>query len=61
MANTLKMYLLRSIKELRHLPVEELLEGRYQKFRRMGLFENKGPAVGGEAGDNGLPGPLPGP
>jgi acetyl-CoA carboxylase alpha subunit len=55
------MYLLRSIKELRHVPVEELLEGRYQKFRRMGLFETKGAADGGAAGDNGLPGPSAGP
>jgi acetyl-CoA carboxylase carboxyl transferase subunit alpha len=60
MANTLKMYLLRSIKELRHAPVEELLEGRYQKFRRMGLFETRA-AAGGAAGDNGVSGPLPGP
>src|SRR5437763_1667902 len=36
MANTLKTYLLRQLRELRQLPVEELLEQRYQKFRRMG-------------------------
>jgi acetyl-CoA carboxylase carboxyl transferase subunit alpha len=38
-ANTLKTYLLRYLRDLRHFPVEALLEGRYQKFRRMGVFE----------------------
>jgi acetyl-CoA carboxylase carboxyl transferase subunit alpha len=38
-ANTLKSYLLRYLRELRHLPVEDLLEARYRKFRRMGVFE----------------------
>ena len=48
MANTLKGYLLRYLKELRSLPTADLLEGRYQKFRRMGVFtaaENAGPAT----------------
>jgi acetyl-CoA carboxylase carboxyl transferase subunit alpha len=39
MGNTLKTYLLRYLRELRNLPVEELLEQRYQKFRRMGIFD----------------------
>jgi acetyl-CoA carboxylase carboxyl transferase subunit alpha len=39
MANTLKTYLLRYLRELTPLAIEELLEGRYQKFRRMGFFE----------------------
>ena len=39
MGNTLKLYLLRYLRELRNLPVEELLEQRYQKFRRMGVFD----------------------
>jgi acetyl-CoA carboxylase carboxyl transferase subunit alpha len=39
MANTLKAYLLRCLRELRHVPVEDLLEARYQKFRRMGEFD----------------------
>jgi len=38
-ANTLKTYLLRYIREVRHVPAADLLEGRYQKFRRMGVFE----------------------
>jgi acetyl-CoA carboxylase carboxyl transferase subunit alpha len=39
MANTLKTYLLRYLRELTPLAVEDLLEGRYQKFRRIGFFE----------------------
>jgi acetyl-CoA carboxylase carboxyl transferase subunit alpha len=38
MANTLKSYLFRYLRELRGLPGEELLEQRYQKFRRLGVF-----------------------
>jgi acetyl-CoA carboxylase carboxyl transferase subunit alpha len=38
MANTLKGFLLRYLRELRGVPAEALLEGRYQKFRRMGVF-----------------------
>lgn len=41
MANTLKTYLLRYLRELRGIPTEELLEQRYQKFRRMGVFEEE--------------------
>jgi acetyl-CoA carboxylase carboxyl transferase subunit alpha len=39
MANTLKAYLLRYLRELRTVPVEDLLERRYQKFRKMGVFD----------------------
>ena len=39
MGNTLKAYLLRYLRELTQTPLEELLEQRYQKFRRMGVFE----------------------
>src|SRR3989442_16011130 len=39
MANTLKTYLLRYLRELRALPLPDLLEQRYQKFRRMGVFD----------------------
>ena len=39
MATTVKSCLLRYLRELRHVPVEDLLEARYQKFRRMGVFE----------------------
>ena len=39
MAGTLKTYLLRYLRELRQIPPEDLLEQRYQKFRRMGIFD----------------------
>jgi acetyl-CoA carboxylase carboxyl transferase subunit alpha len=38
MANTLKSYLVKCIRELRQLHPDELLEGRYQKFRKMGVY-----------------------
>ena len=40
MANTLKTFLLRYLRELRGLPIEELLEHRYRRFRRLGVFED---------------------
>jgi acetyl-CoA carboxylase carboxyl transferase subunit alpha len=45
MAATLRAHLLRYLRDLRALPPEELLEQRYQKFRRMGVFLD-GPTVG---------------
>ncbi|MGE3806383.1 MAG: acetyl-CoA carboxylase carboxyltransferase subunit alpha [Gemmataceae bacterium] len=45
MANTLRTYLLRYLRELRGLTPEELLEQRYQKFRRMGVYETAGAAA----------------
>ncbi len=39
MAATLKGVLARAFSRLRQLPLDELLEQRYQKFRRMGVFE----------------------
>lgn len=38
MSNTLKTYLLRYLRELRAIPIVELLEKRYKKFREMGVF-----------------------
>jgi len=38
MATQLKMHLRNYIRELVALPVDELVEQRYQKFRRMGVF-----------------------
>src|SRR5262249_43507305 len=46
MANTLKMYLVRYLREPPPLPVEDLLEGPYQKFRGMGVFEAAPPPDG---------------
>ena len=39
MATTLKGFLVKAFERLNRVPVEELLEQRYQKFRRMGVFE----------------------
>src|SRR6185295_18998709 len=41
MANTLKLYLLRYLRDLRNVQRDELLEKRYQKFRRMGVFHDR--------------------
>ena len=38
MAGRLKLYLLRCLKELTDKPIPQLVEERYQKFRRMGVF-----------------------
>jgi len=37
-AMRVKQYLTRSLRELLELPVDSLLDGRYEKFRRMGVF-----------------------
>jgi acetyl-CoA carboxylase carboxyl transferase subunit alpha len=52
MANMLKSYLLRYLRELRHLSDEELLEQRYQKFRRIGVFVEEAAAEGGRFGES---------
>jgi acetyl-CoA carboxylase carboxyl transferase subunit alpha len=39
MATTLKGFLVKAFERLNRVPAEELLEQRYQKFRRMGVFE----------------------
>ena len=38
MANTLRSYLLRYLKEVRDVPMDTLLNDRYEKFRKMGVF-----------------------
>jgi acetyl-CoA carboxylase carboxyl transferase subunit alpha len=40
MANILKKYLLRYLRQLISIPIEDLLEQRYQKFRVMGVYED---------------------
>jgi acetyl-CoA carboxylase carboxyl transferase subunit alpha len=45
MGNTLKGYLLRYLRELRPLSAVELLESRYQKFRKMGVFDVAAPSA----------------
>ena len=45
MAARLKMYLVRTLRELLAQPIDQLLENRYQKFRRMGVvLDNAVPA-----------------
>jgi acetyl-CoA carboxylase carboxyl transferase subunit alpha len=44
MANILKKYLLRYLRQVNTIPIDDLLEQRYQKFRRMGVFEEGSPA-----------------
>lgn len=39
MASTLKGFVVKAFEQLRQIPADELLEQRYQKFRRMGVFE----------------------
>jgi acetyl-CoA carboxylase carboxyl transferase subunit alpha len=38
MANRLKMYLIKTLRELEGRPVDQLVQDRYEKFRRMGVF-----------------------
>jgi acetyl-CoA carboxylase carboxyl transferase subunit alpha len=38
MANRLKFYLRNALRELTAMPRDQLVESRYQKFRRMGIF-----------------------
>ncbi len=38
MAARLKMYLVKTLRELTDMPTEQLLAERYEKFRRMGQF-----------------------
>ncbi len=38
-ASAVKSYLIRSLRELAELPREELLQRRYDKFRKIGIFE----------------------
>jgi len=47
MATRLKMYLLKSLRELVDMPTDKLIAARYDKFRGMGQFlegETAGPA-----------------
>jgi acetyl-CoA carboxylase carboxyl transferase subunit alpha len=37
-ANRVKMFLLRTLRELTAIPISTLVENRYSKFRRMGVF-----------------------
>jgi acetyl-CoA carboxylase carboxyl transferase subunit alpha len=49
MANRLKIYLRNTLRELTSMPIKELLEARYQRFRRMGVFLEDGQSRNGHA------------
>jgi acetyl-CoA carboxylase carboxyl transferase subunit alpha len=49
MASRLKLYLRNTLKELMAIPITELVEARYQKFRRMGVYLENLEAEAGEA------------
>lgn len=38
MAARIKLYLVKTLRELLAVPVDQLVDGRYEKFRRMGIF-----------------------
>ncbi len=49
MGTTLKSYLLRSIRELKTKKLDRLLDERYNKFRKMGVFLEPREAIGGKS------------
>jgi acetyl-CoA carboxylase carboxyl transferase subunit alpha len=51
-AMRVKLYLARSLRELVSLPTEKLLQGRYDKFRRMGVFLEDPAAIGKSNGQD---------
>jgi acetyl-CoA carboxylase carboxyl transferase subunit alpha len=66
-ANTLKMYLVRRLRELSHQPIDQVVNARYEKFRRMGVFLEgdisaaaamPATSMNGNGQPNGQPGPV---
>ncbi len=49
MAARLKIYLMKTLRELTAMPLDELTEKRYEKFRRMGVFLEQPPEEADEA------------
>lgn len=45
-ASHVKMYLMKTLNELKTIPVDELVQQRYEKFRRMGVFLEDADATG---------------
>ena len=48
-AANLKSFLIRSLREIADQPRSEILDRRYEKFRRMGVFEEGAPPSNGQA------------
>ena len=48
-AANLKSFLIRSLREIADQPRSEILDRRYEKFRRMGVFEEGSPLPNGHA------------
>ena len=51
MGNLLRTYLLRYLRELKQLSIQDLLDQRYQKFRKMGVFDEGEPGATAVAGN----------
>lgn len=49
----LKVALMRALRELTALPLDQLLERRYEKFRRIGVFEESPPVAAATNGQSG--------
>jgi len=47
-ASLLKTFLTRSLREIAELPRDQLLDRRYDKFRRIGVFAEENPLVNGQ-------------
>jgi acetyl-CoA carboxylase carboxyl transferase subunit alpha len=47
-ASSVKSFLIRAIRELSDLPAPELIQRRYEKFRRMGVFLEESPPFNGQ-------------
>lgn len=46
-ANLLKQYLVRALREVCNRPIDDVLQDRYEKFRRMGVFIEGGQLIAG--------------
>jgi hypothetical protein len=55
MANRLKIFFRNSLRDLIEQPIDQLLEARYQKFRRMGVFLEGRISPGESANGNASP------
>jgi acetyl-CoA carboxylase carboxyl transferase subunit alpha len=59
MASRMKMFLRNQLRQLVDIPIDELLEARYQRFRRLGRFlETAGGTAGAPEADGEMPAPA---